>query len=204
MSGDCLREAWVEFLRPYMWEWFCTFTFREDVHPEGADKAFRRLMVKLNRKLFGAGWWRKGESVQYVRALEYQKRGVIHFHALFSNVGNADRFRVMEDWEELAGFARIYPPRNADAVMRYCAKYVVKGGELEAGGGPWGVEGAVTFNAPGGLELKPTNRGFVVKDSTPEWWGEVDGFGHSWVGGRGEALPSVLGYARVRGGLSPP
>ena len=135
-----LVQTWVEFLEPFEWEWFCTFTFREDVAPESAEKRFRFLIAKLNRRLFGPRWWRKGQSVQWVRALEYQKRGVIHFHALMRGVGGEDRFAVMKEWEELAGFARIYPPRNGAAVRGYCAKYVAKGGELTVGGGPWGLD----------------------------------------------------------------
>jgi len=166
-----LVEAWASYLGAWEWDWFCTFTFREDVHPEGADKRFRVLLSKLNRALFGPRWWSEGQSVQYVRALEYQRRGVIHFHALMRCVGESDRFRVMEDWEELAGFSRIYPPRSGEAVRRYCAKYVSKGGELEIAGGPWGLQ-VISFGAPGGCEKAPCSRGFVVRESTPEWWAE--------------------------------
>jgi len=177
-SRPDLVQTWVDFLEPWDWEWFCTFTFRGDVHPEGAEKRFRFLLAKLNRRLFGPRWWVNGASVQWVRALEYQQRGVIHFHALMRLVGDENRFAVMKDWEELAGFARIYPPRNALAVRRYCAKYVVKGGELTVGGGEWGME-SCTFSKPGGHEQSPRSLGFFVTDSTPSWWGEVDRGGHA-------------------------
>lgn len=195
-NPSSLVDKWVEFLSPVKWEWFCTFTFRDDIHPEGADKAFRFLMAKLNRKLFGPRWYRKGESVQYVRALEYQKRGVIHFHALLAGVGGADRFSVMEQWDELAGFARIYPPCSSDAVTRYCAKYVAKGGELEVSGGPWGFE-PLSFGQPGGRDSAPRSLGFFVGDSTPDWWGEVDRDGHV-PERRMSNVPRVLSYARCR------
>src|SRR5688572_27180330 len=36
-----LVEAWVEFLSRWEWDWFLTLTFRSNVHPEAAEKAFR-------------------------------------------------------------------------------------------------------------------------------------------------------------------
>jgi len=177
-----LFQTWVDFLEPWDWEWFCTFTFREHVHPESADKHFRWVLAKLNRRLFGPRWWRNGESVQWVRALEYQRRGVIHFHALMRLIGDENRFRLMKDWEgdesTVTGIARVYPPRSGAAVRLYCAKYVVKGGELTVGGGPWGLE-PLSFGKPGGHEQSPRSFGFFVADSTPNWWGEVDRRGYA-------------------------
>src|SRR5262245_7101581 len=63
-----LREAWIDLLEPYRWQWFATFTFRPRcyheitvhprrrrppidhglVHPEHADKLFRLLVSMAN------------------------------------------------------------------------------------------------------------------------------------------------------------
>jgi hypothetical protein len=45
------RDAWIDFLGRWEWEWFCTFTFRDMVHPEAADKRFRVLISQANRVL---------------------------------------------------------------------------------------------------------------------------------------------------------
>ena len=129
-----LRDAWIALLGRWEWEWFCTFTFRDLVHPEAADKRFRVLISQANRVLFGVRWAQYGRGLRWVRALEYQKRDVIHYHALLAGVEDLRRLYWMDRWHELAGYARIEPIESAAAVSRYVSKYVVKGGEIELGG----------------------------------------------------------------------
>jgi hypothetical protein len=129
-----LRDGWIRLLERWEWEWFCTFTFRDLVHPEAADKRFRVLISQANRVLYGHRWHKKGEGICWVRALEYQKRDVIHYHALLAGVQDLRRLTWMDRWNELAGYARIEPIEAAAAVERYVTKYVVKGGEIDMGG----------------------------------------------------------------------
>ena len=112
----------------------CTFTFRDIVHPEAADKRFRVLISQANRVLFGVRWHKHGAGLRWVRALEYQKRDVIHYHALMAGVQDLRRLTWMDRWHELAGYARIEPIESTAAVSRYVSKYVVKGGEIDMGG----------------------------------------------------------------------
>ena len=84
--------------------------------------------------LYGHRWHKKGEGIRWVRALEYQKRDVIHYHALMAGVQDLRRLTWMDRWHELAGYARIEKIDTADAVVRYVSKYVVKGGEIDLGG----------------------------------------------------------------------
>ncbi len=126
-----LAEAWVAFLSRWEWEWFATFTFRDITHPESADKRFRVLISKGNRELYGPRWHKKNIGIQWVRAMEMQKRGVLHFHALLNNVQNLHRLEYMEIWNEMAGYARIMPVISDVAVRRYVSKYVIKGGEID-------------------------------------------------------------------------
>jgi hypothetical protein len=56
------------------------------VHPEAADKRFRVLISQANRVLYGVRWAKHGAGLRWVRALEYQKRDVIHYHALIAGV----------------------------------------------------------------------------------------------------------------------
>jgi hypothetical protein len=131
---EALQRAWVTFLRQWTWQWFVTLTFRDIVHPEGADKRFRLFVSLINQALFGRRWAAKGQGIQRVRALELQRRGVIHFHALFAGVQDLRRLTWMDTWDELAGFARIEPIGSSTAVRWYVSKYVSKGGELDLGG----------------------------------------------------------------------
>ena len=134
IDRQALRDAWITLLERWEWEWFCTFTFRDLVHPESADKRFRVLISQANRVLYGHRWYKKGEGIRWVRALEYQKRDVIHYHALLAAVKDLRRLTWMDRWNELAGYARIEPVDCTAAVARYVSKYVVKGGEIDLGG----------------------------------------------------------------------
>lgn len=68
-----------------------------------------------------------------VRATEYQRRGVLHYHALLGGgVKGLRRLSWMDSWEEIGGgFARIYPYDSTRGGKVYVTKYAVKGGELD-------------------------------------------------------------------------
>ncbi|HEU4990214.1 MAG TPA: hypothetical protein VFT41_10560 [Gemmatimonadaceae bacterium] len=131
-SSD-LRQAWIVFLSRREWDWLATLTFRHEVHPEAADKRFRKWVAEINDRLYGRRWYERGLGVTYARGLEYQRRGVIHFHALLYGEGVEEQRREFwaKRWNELAGFARIEIPRDRCAVRRYVAKYVTKGGDID-------------------------------------------------------------------------
>jgi hypothetical protein len=78
--------------------------------------------------------YKKGIGISWVRGLEHQRRGTIHYHALLSGVGRLRRYTYERLWWELAGFARIERPRSCERVLHYVTKYVVKGGEIDFGG----------------------------------------------------------------------
>jgi len=134
--GQQLKDAWCDFLAPYRFQWFATLTFAENVHPESAIKRFRRFTNEINRHLYGRRWEKTSHGgLFWIVALERQKRGVIHFHALVGAIDDlnevARRLDWMDRWAELAGYARIEAIRSNDAVRRYVTKYVVKGGDIE-------------------------------------------------------------------------
>ncbi len=133
---EAARLGYVDMLSRYLWHWFATNTFRNEVHPERADKLFRLWVSKMNRQLFGQRWAKKGLGIYWARCLEYQKRDVLHYHSLMGGHGLDDMRRLtqMDVWNELAGYSRIEPPRNHYAVENYVAKYLTKDGEIELGG----------------------------------------------------------------------
>jgi hypothetical protein len=113
------------------WEWFCTLTFRHDVHPEAAAKRFDGFASRMNRALYGPRWHKHGQGVYWVRALEYQDRGIIHFHAVIAGAAGEQPSTWEQVWDDLAGLAEIEPIRDMTAVLRYLTKYVHRGGELD-------------------------------------------------------------------------
>jgi hypothetical protein len=134
-----LQTAWIEFLQRFPMQWFCTMTFKHHVHPEAADKLWRVWVSKLNRSLYGVRWYQRPEcGIYWIRALELQKREVIHYHALVGDVqdmnASARRLRWMDEWFRLAGIARIEAIESDAAVSAYVSKYVTKGGEIELSG----------------------------------------------------------------------
>ena len=131
-----LRDAWADFLSPIEFQWFATLTFEANVHPEAALKRYRRFTNNLNRTLYGRRWMKKPQDgIHWIVAVERQKRGVVHLHALLGDPHdlNASTRRLywMDHWNEMAGFARIEAIRSSDAVLRYVTKYVVKDGDIE-------------------------------------------------------------------------
>jgi len=176
-----LKLAWVEFLEKWTWDWFCTFTFRDLIHPEKADKLFRVWICKINRTLYGSRWYKHGKGIQWVRALEMQRRGVLHYHALIGGVGVQDlrRLTFMDEWDELAGFARITPVESANGVIGYVCKYVLKDGEIDLGGGLRDAPAPLFENS--------------VRLATPEPDGDIPGQVKTCGGDPGQGLSPALG-----------
>ena len=184
VSATDLRGAWATFLGQYPWQWFGTFTFRRgEVHPEAADKRFRLFISKANRALYGPRWAKKRMGISWVRGLERQRRGTVHYHALFSGVGKLRRLTYMDLWDQLAGFARIEAPRNQRRVLEYISKYVVKGGEIDLGG-PW-------FNDRSGMARLPFPDRNSVRLTTPEPNGADGGVCRGLRGGTTPPEPPI-------------
>jgi len=135
ISEKALRIAWTEFLGQWQWMWFCTMTFRDVVHPEAANKTFKYFISKLNRSLYGPRWFKRaGGGVPWCRGLEFQRRGVIHYHALLGSVQDARPWVWMQKWDRLAGYSRIELIEDSWRARRYISKYVMKHGNVEVGG----------------------------------------------------------------------
>ncbi len=137
-KSDRLFSDWAAWLSTQDWQWFVTFTFKEAIHPEAADKLYRVWINKLNRAIYGQRWRKKPpQGVKHVRALEWQKRGVLHYHALLANVGFENRERWASVWEELgedskAGFIKIDQyDQSKGGAEAYLSKYVTKGGQVD-------------------------------------------------------------------------
>jgi len=129
-----VHDGWAELIVRYPWQWFVTLTFTDDIHPEAALKSMRVWLSKLNRELFGRRWNEKiPYDVYWIAAIEYQKRGVIHFHLLINGVRDTRRLSYMDIWANMGnknGWARVEPVKKNIAASTYVSKYVTKGGEI--------------------------------------------------------------------------
>jgi hypothetical protein len=139
VSNDQLQAAWVHVLAAYDWQWFVTCTFREAVHPERADKAFRYWVKLIDAARLGPNYRspsREPLRTRWVRALEWQKRDVLHYHALIGNLGEYDSAEACrrvwaDEWDRIGGFAHIDTIGLVRGVCGYVAKYVSKGGQID-------------------------------------------------------------------------
>lgn len=114
-----LVEGWGQFLIQFMWDWFATFTFRDEVPSFRAHRLFERLMQELERAA--------GVPIFWFRADEIGPRGGrFHIHALVGNVANLRRMTFVDLWNEKAGYARIWPFDSKRGAAYYCAKYIAK------------------------------------------------------------------------------
>ena len=101
-----LQEAWLSLIKKYEpYEWFVTLTFKDPVHKEVADCRFKRWIVHINNSLYGGNYRTKKKGVTWFKAMERQKRGVLHFHCL---IGSPDMYRLRRDkymraWETNCG-----------------------------------------------------------------------------------------------------
>lgn len=124
-------DAWADWLiSKRIWVGFITLTFRNQTPYDSAIKLFYKLVQNLNRELFGKNYTKivHHSYFSYALGIEYQRRDVIHFHSIVDkpvNFGMIHNF-----WNLFAGFAWTQIPKSNEAVTRYVAKYVCKGGEI--------------------------------------------------------------------------
>jgi hypothetical protein len=151
-----LRGPTGVWLSGFPWDWYATMTFAEPVHPEQAARRWQRWVRDLEEQ--------QEHRVRWARALEYQKRGVIHDHALvwFGGADEARRLTGMDRWEVIGqGYARIVTYDPHLGATHYLGKYVAKGGEIDLGGQWWrrdSSRGAGAVNHPGKSPENPPEK----------------------------------------------
>jgi len=160
-ENQTLRDGWIDFLSRYNYDWFATFTFdmkmipKGEIHPDQADRLFRRWLRLQNELYFGTRFRDKGVGLYCFRALEHQLSGVIHYHALIAGIPHYQdqpaerqkhlRMQAENMWLHLTvnddegnelktptGFCSIFPYRPTRGAARYMTKYISKGGDIEA------------------------------------------------------------------------
>jgi len=149
-------DQWGAFLGGFPWDWFTTQTFPDVIGPDAAARLHKRWTRALEEFL--------GHAVRQARALEFQKRGVIHYHALLWGV-HPDTRRIDWEgaWQEISGgYAAIYPYDPTRGARYYVGKYVAKGGEVDLLGPWWRGRGRDDHPRPtrprGGDDAEPERR----------------------------------------------
>lgn len=126
----------IRSLEPF--SWFCTLTFKSDIHPEQANRYFFKWIRKLNEIIVGKRYRNKHiPGNAWVRAMERQKKGVLHFHCLIDhpNIDKVTFAEAKKIWEmcgrktgRINHFVRYDKKRGA---CGYLGKYVMKNGEID-------------------------------------------------------------------------
>ena len=138
-SKYLLPQAWAELFEPYPWDWFFTLTFKDATHPESAGKIFDTLIHQVNRDAYGQYYWKdKSKGVFWARGTEWQRRGVIHYHALVGGIPDFVRMSKYQYWwqERVAkqcSFERYDGSRGGRYYMAKSA-YTFKRGEIDFSG----------------------------------------------------------------------
>ena len=151
-NGRSLRRAashhcgsWIQDLVGDVPVWMVTITHAKlTTHPEFSAKVRRQWLHKLNKQIYGRHYDRAGEGLLSVFAFEWQKRGTVHQHGIVAGAPLSDLRRDLQSSllaHQAQGFCKIELPRNRERSIRYCTKYISKGGELD-----WWLPRALKFN----------------------------------------------------------
>jgi hypothetical protein len=103
---------------------FITFTFAENIQDtKTANYRFTKFIQRFNYEIFG----QKKSILRYIVAIEFQKRGAVHYHAVFFNLPFRENMKkiIQEIWAE--GFIKIETIKSAVTdVGNYLTKYMSK------------------------------------------------------------------------------
>jgi len=111
-----IQTAWVALASRYEpWDIFVTLTFVESIHEEEATKRYYRFIRKINQRLFGRNYDRR-EGVSWVKVMEWQRRGVLHYHSLIGNgAWRLLRIGITDLWENDTKYKRSRNGANGKA-----------------------------------------------------------------------------------------
>jgi len=125
----------AEWIGQEPFDLFITVTAAKRTHPEAMLKRSLYVSHLFSKFLWGNNYRRKGLRFEGVIAIERQLNGNPHSHTLLRLPSVAAGFiPPIDDLQLLAsesgGFCKVEIPRNQEHIVRYCSKYIVKGGEL--------------------------------------------------------------------------
>lgn len=95
---------------------FITLTFAKNI----TDIDFANKQLNIFQKRIKRAF----PNVQFLGVMEFQKRGAIHYHFLFSHFVNADL--LADYWGRETGFVKIQKIKNRKNLGNYIVKYMTK------------------------------------------------------------------------------
>ena len=114
------------------WKVGLTLTFRDDKPHDRAIFYWKMLIRELNKELFGKHYTKivKHSYFSYAYGIEYQRRDVIHFHAIIDKPVNFRKIHSL--WNRWAGFAWTDIIESPVGMVSYLSKYNLKHGHVVA------------------------------------------------------------------------
>lgn len=109
------------------WRSMITLTYRDIYRsPEVGDKDVRRLIMDLNKDIYGPRYTRlvHHSYFSYLLATEYQSRGTLHFHMLVDRPVNFELIHKI--WNYRHGFAQTSILKDKYSSIIYSLKYCLK------------------------------------------------------------------------------
>lgn len=134
-NGTYVRKYELVRLKPGDNEWDRTSSYVKELQENHSERQYRRWIRNLNERIYGRRYKEKKLGVSHVYAIEFQKRGVAHVHALIKGVPNSiSRIEFEQIWEKQHpnnGFANIFPYDPEKGARGYIGKYITKGGIIK-------------------------------------------------------------------------
>ena len=134
-DGKTMRKAQTENTISWVlpladWKVGLTLTFRNDKPYDSAIFYWKMLIRELNQELFGKHYTKivKHSYFSYAYGIEYQRRDVIHFHAIADKPLNFKKIHSL--WNRWAGFAWTDIIESPSGMVSYLSKYNLKRGHV--------------------------------------------------------------------------
>lgn len=108
---------------------FFTLTSRDPVFEDTMCRRYGKIVLEVNREVFGNNFRRHGLGLSHVYAIEPQRRGVPHIHAVW-DAEYVPYDLVHRVAKRISGWAWIEPVTSDCGVGHYVTKYAVKGGRV--------------------------------------------------------------------------
>lgn len=129
-----LKRMWGDYLSVLPWDLFVTLTSENPIHPESLDKLSNQIVHKLNREIYGQNYYKTPNvGVLVAKAIEMQKRDVLHSHMLIAGVPKRfyrkDLWRFI--WEKKGCVNKVEQYDSRLGAGYYLSKYVAKEMNIE-------------------------------------------------------------------------
>jgi len=114
-------ETWTDDNNNYVFPKFITLTFAKNIQDiPSANLEYKKFLQRLNYYFTN----KKENFLKYAVVIEFQKRGAIHYHAVFFNLPYISNKKLSQIWSN--GFVRINKINYVYNIGSYMTKYMAK------------------------------------------------------------------------------